>query len=408
MSRSNKKTPETDDRDYSVSIDEIGNYSRDEAFKPYVPPTEEELKSRKKNEKTGYKKYGKKMGKGKKAALIILIILLALIIACVVAFFVLRGMGKKMMTHEKTDIRSEGYVEDDGKTVYYKGKIYKLNENVTSIACMGVDKEQLEAYGVSGTAGQNDTNVVLVIDTATGSATALNIPRDTMVDVDVYDVGGKRTGSEFEQICLAYAYGNGFDTSCDNAVRSIERALYGMPVSSYIALDIAGISVINDYVGGVVVTSPETIGPFKEGEKVTLNGRDAVTFVRTRSDDVAASLRRSERQMAYIRAFAYTAVSGAKKNPSTIKGLYDVTMNYCTTNVGLAKVTYLASSLLGSGFKGLETATLPGEMVMGEKYAEYHVDTEKGYEMILDLFYNEAGTYDENDPVYAPAAKDAA
>ena len=31
--------------------------------------------------------------------------------------------------------------------------------------------------------------------------------------------------------------------------------------------------------------------------------------------------------------------------------------------------------------------SVPGEVTMGEKYAEFHVDDKELYEMILDIFY---------------------
>ena len=389
--KTDKKNKYDSDVDYSVAIDDIKNYSPDDAYKPYVPPTEEEIEQRQIE-----KEKKRKKSLGKKIALTILIILLVILIAAGGTFAILHGKGKKMLDKTGADIKSEGgVIEDDGKTIYYNGKIYTLNEKITAIACLGIDKEELDAYGVTGSAGQNDTNVILVIDTSKGTATAINIPRDTMVDVDVFDVGGNRTGSEYEQLCLAYAYGDGFASSCENAVTSIERVLYGMPVKSYIALDLSGISVLNDYVGGVSVVSPETVSEFTQGQRVTLYGQSSVNFVRARGKDVNASLRRSERQMTYIRAFADKAVQNAKQSPGTIKGLYDTTMGYCTTNVGLSNVTFLASSLLGSGFHGLETVTLPGELKMGEKYAEYYMDKAAAYEMVLDIFYEVTGTYDE-------------
>ena len=37
----------------------------------------------------------------------------------------------------------------------------------------------------------------------------------------------------------------------------------------------------------------------------------------------------------------------------------------------------------------IKTYTVPGKMVMGEKYTEFIMDTSAAYEMILEVFYNE-------------------
>ena len=147
--------------------------------------------------------------------------------------------------------------------------------------------------------------------------------------------------------------------------------------------------MINDAVGGVTVVPNESIAGFEKGRAVTLHGGDALTFVRTRGSDVNASLRRSERHVTYAKAFAQTALSAVKKDFGTITRLYNTTMKYCSTNVDLSKVTYLATTLLAKGVGGLNAVTVPGTMAAGAEYDEYTVDTEAAFEMILSIFYTE-------------------
>lgn len=382
MSRSNSKNNKYDsDLDYEINIAEVKNYSPDDAFKEYVPGQKPKKEKKKKNT-------------GKKIALAILIILLLIIIAAVGAFFMLQNMGKEMVSYDQAEIQvpeqAHAVAENDGKTVEYNGKTYRLNENIASIACLGIDKEELGTRGdIIGTGGQADTNMVLAIDTKSGDVTVIAIPRDIMVDIDLYTVDGEYVGNGNEQLCIAYAYGDGKHTSCKNSVASIQRVLFGMPVNSYISLDMAGIGPLNDAIGGVTVTSNETIGNFVAGESVTLYGNDAVDFVHLRDHDTSGSLRRMERQVTYIKAFATKAVKSAVKDFSVISKLYKVSEKYCCTNVGLDNVTYLATTLLSKGVNSIRTVSVPGEMKMGEKYSEFHMDTTAAYEMILDVFYDE-------------------
>ncbi len=378
MSRSHKKNKYDSDKEVNLKRADIKAYSEDDDAFPVYIPTE--------NEKPKKKKW-------KKVLLILFLIFFLLIAAFAVTFFVLQYQGQKKLTsYDDVVIGSidEAITKNDGKTVYYNGKTYQFNENITSIACLGIDKEYLGTYADQiGTAGQSDTNMVLVIDTKTGKVTVISIPRDIMVDVGVYTVGGDYVGVKNQQLCLAYAYGDGRHTSCANAVASIERIIFGIPVQSYISLDMEGIGPINDAVGGVTVTSTETIADFRKGQSVTLRGSRAVDFVRARGDDTNASIRRMERQMSYISAFGSTAVSAAKRDIGTVTRLYNTTSKYACTNVDLSSVTYLATSLLSNGVTGLETVSIPGEMKQGEKYAEFYMDKRATYELILSIYFNE-------------------
>ena len=378
MSRSHKKNKYDSDKDVSLKRAEIKSYSEDnDAFPVYIPT--ENPKPKKK--------------KGKKILLILLLIFFLLVAATAGTFFYLQYKGQQdLVSYDDVTIDSidEAIVQNDGKTVVYNGKMYRLNENITSIACMGIDKDDIGTYvDKIGTAGQADTNMVLVIDTKTGEVTVISIPRDIMVDMGVYTTKGDYAGMKNQQLCLAYAYGDGKHTSCRNTVDAIERILFGIPVHSYVSLDIEGIGPINDAIGGVTVKSTETIGEFRKGQSVTLRGKQAVDFVRDRGDDKDASIRRMERQMAYVSEFGSAAVKSAKRDIGTITRLYNTTSKYSCTNVELGSVTYLATSLLSNGVTGLKTVSIPGEMKQGDIYAEFYMDKTATYEMILDIYYNE-------------------
>ncbi len=377
MSQSNKKSNKYDsDKEVTLDMDKVKKYDEIDGLKPYVPGE-------------GKKK---KKSKAVKALLIILLVIFLLVGTVAGAFLVLQFKGREMVSYENVSIENidAAIPENDGKIITYKGKTYRLNENITSIACLGVDKKDLGSRGDSvGTAGQADTNMVLAVDTASGEVTVIAIPRDIMVDVDLYAVDGSYIGTGHDQLCIAYAYGDGKHTSCKNSVASIQRVLFGMPVNSYVSLDMSGIAPLNDAVGGVSVVSPETIAEFTAGQAVTLHGESAFNFVHERGKDVNASNRRMERQVAYIKAFAATAAKSALKDFGVVTRLYNRAQEYSCTNIGLDNVTYLATKLLTKGVSEIKTVSVPGEMKTGEKYAEFYMDTTAAYEMILDVYYDE-------------------
>lgn len=339
----------------------------------------------------------KKKGRARRIILIVLCVIIGLILAGGCTVFALKKIGEKKMTESTVTapeaVPSEAAVEDDGKTVIYKGQKYRYNEENINILCMGVDKSISETGEESvGANGQADVLILMNLDTANGTLTMVNIPRDTLVDVSKYNVDGEYTGVEKMQICLAYAYGDGKETSCDNVTEAVGRLLYGMPVHSYAAIDYDAISLLNDAVGGVTVVVLEDMTSvdwrFSEGNTVTLHGQQAHSYVRARDwDRVDANLLRMERQKQYLNAFIQTALTATKSDLSVPLDLYNAASDYMVTNLGASSVAYLASEVIDCGVNEIISFTVPGEMVAGDVYAEYIPDEVGLYEMVLNVFY---------------------
>ncbi len=74
---------------------------------------------------------------------------------------------------------------------------------------------------------------MMAYDTKHKKITMINVPRDLMTDVPIYTADGVYSTTKKQQICLAYAYGDGKDKSCDNVKTVVERLFYNMPVKTY-------------------------------------------------------------------------------------------------------------------------------------------------------------------------------
>lgn len=337
-----------------------------------------------------HRKKKRRMPRAAKVILTLLCLILVVSVALSGAFFALRTAGKNDLAADASEVTL-------GTTVEYNGHTYLYNENVVTFAFLGVDKESFGLQGSDvGTGGQADTDMLLVLDLSAGRATLLSIPRETMVDVDVYSTDGAFVGTKQMQLCLAYAYGDGRHTSCDNTLTSIRRLLYQIPVEKYFALDLSGIGPINDAVGGVTVTSLYDFPQdgVSKGDTVTIRGDFAETYVRSRSSDsVDSSLDRLERQKQYLQAFAQQLAPAVLSDFSVISSLYNTAAQYSTTNIDLSDVTYLAATLLARGVDSFETADVPGEMgavptdTPGVVNAAFYPDETGLYELVLDLFY---------------------
>lgn len=289
-------------------------------------------------------------------------------------------------------------ISDDGHTVTYNGKQYIFNEDRTNILFIGMDKDSLGLDGeVVGTGGQADTIVMLSVDTASGQIDALAISRDTMVDVELYAEDGSFVGVDNTQICLAYAYGDGRETSCDNVVRAVSRLLYGVPINSYLTIDLSTIPIINDAVGGVEVRLLRDLRRNDNswsytGDVITLHGEEAHRYIRERDvEELDSNNARMERQKQYMLAFFEKALAATKQDLSVPLSLYNTVAADCITNLSPSKITYLATSLVQHD-SSLSFHQVPGQVVEGENgYAEYVPDQKALYEQVLEIFYTQVG-----------------
>ena len=68
--------------------------------------------------------------------------------------------------------------------------------------------------------------------------------------------------------------------------------------------------------------------------------------------------------------------------------MYQELSQQMVTNIGIDQAIYLASLVLNSGFTADDMVKLPGETTSGEYYAEYHVNEDELYQMIIDNYYD--------------------
>ena len=336
---------------------------------------------------------------------IVVAVLLLLVLFGVIAFLGMEMLGKSAML-EKSDEAvemtapesEEVEIEEDGQVITYEGQKYVYNENITSVLCMGVDKSDIEDnQDKIGEAGQADMLMLAILDTKSGEVKLWNISRDSMTDVDVFNVNGEYVKTEKMQACLAFAYGDGSHESCENTVRAVSRLLYGMPIQSYAVLDMDAIQPLNDAIGGVEVTIHEDdILPakFKPGTTVLLKGKDVKSYVQSRrtempDEPIDSNNNRMARQRQYMMNFIQKAMQMTKEDISTPITLFNIARegNHIITNLNVSRVAYLSTIVSKVNFTEESFQKVPGEVVDGGKYAEYHVDDEALYQMILDTFY---------------------
>jgi len=348
----------------------------------------------------------KKLKKWQKILLIILCVLLSFIILISGAVLVMWNTGKTKLLEDDVKIIPTENIETevlDDNTVSYNDHIYKYNENITTVLCMGIDNKKFTGSDGKpiGHSGQADAIYLLVIDTKTGKTTVIALPRDSMADIELFSKNGDYIGTENKQLCLAYAYGNGKDTSCENTARAVSRLLCGMPVNSYFAIDYRSIETLHNAIGTITVTpnedikiSEKSIGTynFKKGVPVNLTGKMAFPYLQTRNTtSIDAAYLRMERQMDYLKKYSAAAIQKTKSDITFPVKLYKKVLDNSVTNIDASKVTYLATSVIrNSSNVSLEFAKLSGEYTQGENnYAELKLDENQIFDTVISIFYEE-------------------
>lgn len=320
--------------------------------------------------------------KNKNLVIVILAVICAGLLAGVV-YTITKGKGhtqqKQEATVETDEETQSGIIEEDGKK-------YKLNSDIKTVLFMGVDKEEKADLGNNpGENGQSDSLNLLVLNKDKKTAQIIQISRDSMVGIDVYDVTGNKLMTENGQIALQYAYGDGAEESCRLTSSKVSELMYGMNIDSYFSLTLEGLVAATDAVGGITLTVPEdytAIDPsFEKGATITLNGELAEKYVRKRDIEVLDSNnQRMERQSQFMGALIEKMQSIDSK--SEYLSLYQKLGDYMTTDMTADEMEDLTNYKITE-----ETIKVPGEIIEKDGHAQYLVDNKKLKKIILKMFY---------------------
>lgn len=289
----------------------------------------------------------------------------------------------------------EAVVELKEGQIFHNGEIWEYNEDIMTFLCLGVDdRNGVTQEKIPGEAGQADAILLIIANPHTKQLQVINVNRDSMVDIELYDTDGGYAGTETKQIALQYAYGDGRIKSCELMEQAVSNLFYGIPIHGYAALDMQSVPTINDSVGGVEVTVPEDMTWCKyewtEGSKQVLLGEDALTYIQRRNhkaNELGTNTKRIARQKQYLSLFVNKAKGKTKTDITFPLTLYQKVQKHMVTSFSMDEITYLASTLLGYDFAMEDIISIQGEMVMGEKNEEFYVDDEVLRTVIIETFY---------------------
>lgn len=282
---------------------------------------------------------------------------------------------------------------DDLNVLRYNGGRYIKNDAIETVLLMGLDTfgDQVDGNygGVNGQ--QADMLLLLVLDRDSGICTPLHINRDTMCTIYQLDAMGEPFMPLNGQICLAHAYGTGGRDSCRNQVRAVSELLYDTTIDHYASITMDAVGIINTLVGGVTVTVLDDLTALDEdlalGETVTLQGDQALTYVRARMGlDDPTNLNRMKRQQQYLAALQETFTRELAENSDLSRQIVTAVSDDMVSDFTVNALNSFVDMATTYDFAPIRE--IAGEAVYSpDRSPEYYADEDALYQMVVDLFY---------------------
>ena len=291
------------------------------------------------------------------------------------------------------EFRFESPISDCGssRVIDFEGIKYIPDGNVISVLLMGIDADgEVSDSGSYRNDGLADFIGVAAFNIKEKTCTVLHINRDTMTDMNALGLGGSVVGTVNAQIALSHSYGSGLEDSCINTKGAVSKLLYNIVISNYISLNMDGLPVINDLVGGVEVTLDDdltAVDPaLKKGETVLLNGEQAVKFVRARyAVENQTNLERMSRQRQYMDSFYSVFTKELTDEKINMNEVFDKIEPYMVTDCNTGVVSMLSDKIKNYEFKGV--VSVSGKTETGEDGVEFYPDETELKKTVLDIFY---------------------
>lgn len=339
------------------------------------------------------KKTTRKAIRQRKICMLLIIILIIVLSILGGGYYLLsqKNVASSKAGGQNSDSRNQTDLSQNGDIVEYKGETYKYNDHLSNYLFLGIDtRETVDTYQSQADAGQADAIFLVSMDRATEKIKVLFIPRDSMTRIEVFNPYGQSLGETTDHLNIQYAFGDGKEKSCELMKTAVSDMLDGLPIQGYCSMNMDGISVITDFVGGIQLTIPDDsladVNPeYKKGAVVDITGETAEQFVRYRDiDKTQSALVRQERQKTFLQALVQKAQEKAGEDAGFVTGLYDSVKSYTVTNMG----NDIFAKLLAASQNGItDTETVPGEGTHGENFDEYHIDEDALSDLIISMFY---------------------
>ena len=333
-----------------------------------------------------------------------LLIVLALVMGSFALSVAVRG---RRMSHQKEvytprvtqpgqEDRVDQFADVDGEVITYKGKQYRFNDDVATFLLLGIDRNDPDSFdpGNCHVMAFSDAVILAAMDFKNEKITFYTVSRDTMCKFNKLSKTGEFVEEAVGQLAIPFSYGDGREKSLEITTDAVRVIFDDLPIYSSSALYMEGFHQLNDIIGGVTLTPTETVDwggvHLEAGEEVTLDADQAEAYIRYRAHTEQGNLDRMERQKQYVKALTAQALKACRKNIRMAIQAYNAVSDNVVTDLKLSDVLYLATKATKMKITD-EIRTVPGSVTLSEdgKYAEYYIDEEGCFELLLSIYYEQ-------------------
>ena len=232
----------------------------------------------------------------------------------------------------------------------------------------GLSKEQSKLLRVgttkSAAGARSDTMLLVHISKARDRATIISIPRDSLVTIPEHQSSlykDRTVAAASGKINAAFAWGG-----APLLIKTIENET-GVRIDHYVEIGFAGFAGVVDSLGGIDVCSKRDINDPKSHLVMsagvhTLDGVEALKYVRTRDFDGMGDLGRMQRQQQFMSAVLRKVTStGVLLNPIKLVNFFNASIATVKTDSQLntSDLVTLAKQLKNLSASKVRTLTIP-------------------------------------------------
>lgn len=291
--------------------------------------------------------------------------------------------------------------QDDWIT--YEGKVYEYREDTLNFLLMGIDhggKLSSETQLSDWNAGQADTIFLVSLNQEDKTISVIGVPRNAMVDVEVFNSEEERIDTIYDQISLQYPYAGGGVLGLAKMKESVSALFADLPIHGACAVSFDAVSVVTDRLGGIEVVVPDDMTEFKSsytiGSSQTLTGKTVVDYLRYRDYyALGGATVRLTRQKEFMKTAAERIMSEIKANPTFVNDIYGAVKPYMNTDITLDKAVYIGTKAIECRLSEQLFYQLPGkdeaEYIDGTEdfYNNYILDEDELERIMIEVFYKE-------------------
>jgi LCP family protein required for cell wall assembly len=240
---------------------------------------------------------------------------------------------------------------------------YLLVGSDTREGLSAAELKLLRVGSVKSAAGKrSDTMLLVHISKARDKAVIISLPRDSLITIPQrIGTDGKTIFAQQAKLNTAFAWGD-----APLLIQVIE-AKTNLRIDHYVEINFAGFAHMVDSLGGIQVCTKQNINDPKSHLVLaagihTLNGIEALKYVRTRDFDGMGDLGRMQRQQQFMSSVLRKATStGVLLNPVKLLGFLNAAMATVKTDSTLntSDLITLAKQLRNLSASKVRTLTVP-------------------------------------------------